>query len=123
MRGGAGLTLIEISLSIVVATTVLLGAARAFSASLSAVGQAKDTTDAALFLESVLEDIAAQPYDNLLPLNGDRVFNRTDADDSRFAVDVTVFPSAIDLLQLRAVVSDLRTNREVGRVTTFRCRR
>ena len=106
-----------------IVATVLLAAARAFSSSLGAVGQARDTTNAAIFLEPTLEDVTTQPYDNLLSLNGNRLFDGTDAGDSQFAIDRAVFLTEVDLVQMRAVVGDLRTGDEIGRATTLRSRR
>ena len=102
---------------------VVLGAARAFSSSLSAVGHAQRTTDAAIFLETTMEDISAQPYANLLTLNGNLVYDRTDAADSDYSVALDVFLAEVDLLQVRAVLTDLRTNAEMGRVIAWRTRR
>ena len=119
----AGITVIEISICLVIVATVLLATARAFSESLGAVGQARDTTSAAIFLETTLEDVTTQPYDNLLSLNGNRLFDRTDAGDSRFAIDLSVFLAEVDLIQMRAALVDLRTGGEIGRATTFRSRR
>ncbi|MEW6074435.1 MAG: hypothetical protein AB1726_17805 [Planctomycetota bacterium] len=115
--------MLEVTLCLLVVTTVLLGATRAFSASLAAMAQARDVTRGALFLETALEDVGTQPYGSLLALNGDRIFDRPDAADSRFAVDLTAFLAEVDLIQVRAVLVDLRTDREVGRVTTLRSAR
>ncbi len=119
----AGVSLIEVSLSLLVVAIVVTGAARAFSSSLNAVGQAKRTTNAAIFLETTMEDISAQPYANLLTLNGNQVFDRTDAADSEYSIRLSVFQAELELIQIRAIVTDLDTNREMGRVTALRSSR
>lgn len=123
-RGGRrGLTLIEVVISILIVATLLLASTAALSTSLMGVDQAKRVSDAAVFMETVMEDLSAQPYDNLLALNGDQVFSGTDAADSQHVIDLSVFPAEVDLLQIRAAITDLRTHREVGSVTSFRSRR
>ena len=95
-KNNAGLTLIEVSIGMVVAAGVLLFSAVGLSSNLRAVNQAESTTRAAVFLETVMEDIHTQPYDNLLALNGNRLFDNTDATDSWHMVDLTVFLAAVD---------------------------
>ena len=122
--GGAskrsGLTLVEVTVALVLVTIVLLASATVFSSSLAATGQASRLATGSDFLETTMEEVGAQLYPNLLSLDGNRVFDNTDASDSNFAVDLTVFQVDVDLLQIRAVLSDLRTGREVTRLTTQR---
>lgn len=119
----SGLTLVEISVAIVVASALLLASAGAFSSSLSAVSQAERTQTGALFLETTMEDVSAQPYENLLALHGNRVFSNTNADDSAHIVELSVFQAQVGLLQLSASLIDTRTDLEIGRVTMLRSTR
>jgi prepilin-type N-terminal cleavage/methylation domain-containing protein len=116
----SGLTLIEISVSIVVICVFLLACATALTSSLSAARGAVETTDGAIFLEATMEDLSAQAYSDLLSLNGNRIFDGTSASDSRYAVDLAVFLSEANLIQVQADLVDLRSNARVGGVTTLR---
>jgi len=116
----AGLSLIEVCIAIAIVATVLLSLAGAFSTDLLGVDQARRVTDGSVFLETCMENLAAQPYENLLALDGEQIFDRTDAGDSKYVIDLRVFPSEVGLMQVRAVLADLRTNREIGRVTALR---
>ncbi len=115
--------MIEVSVSMMIVVTLLLASAGAFTSSLKTTGQARRTTDAGVFLETTLEDISAQPFPNLLALNGNQIFDVTNANDSNFRVDLTVFQVELNLLQVRAVITDLRTRRVVGRLSTQRSNR
>lgn len=117
------MTLIEVSVSIVILGAVLLASASAFSSTLKATGQAHRTQGAAVFLESTMENISAQAYANLLSLDGNQLFENNNAGDSNYSVDLDVWLTAVDLLQVRAVLTDLRTGRVLARVTTLRSRR
>lgn len=116
----AGLTVIEVSISMVIVATFLLASAGAFTSSISSTEQSRRTTAAAVFLETTMEDVSAQAYPNLLALNGNQIFDVTNANDSNYRVDLTVFVAELNLTQVRAVVSDLRTGREVGRLSSQR---
>ncbi len=119
----AGLGLVEVTIAIAVLLTGLMATARTLASSITAVNAAQRTSQAALFLETVMEDVAAQPYANLLALDGNHLIDGADADASNFAVDLNVFQSAADLIQVDAVLTDVRSGRETGRVTTLRSRR
>lgn len=119
-RSRVGLTLLEVTLAMAVVSVVLLGAAAAFSGNLRAVDQATRMTSGTVLLETVLEDLSAQSFEATLALNGNQFFDGPDAASSEFGVDLTVFQAEVDLLQIRAVLTDLQTGREVGRVTTLR---
>lgn len=102
---------------------VLLASASAFSGTLRATSQSARMTQAAVFLESTLENVGAQNYDNLLAFDGNQVFDGLGAGNSEFRVDLSVFLSQVDLIQIQATLTDLDTGRVVGRVTTLRSNR
>ncbi len=116
----SGMTLLEVSLSMSIVAVVLLGTAAAFSSNLFVVDQAKRMTGGTLLLETVMEDLSAQNFGNLLVMNGNQFFDGADAASSEYSVDLTVFQAQVNLLQVNAVLTDLRTGREVGRVTSLR---
>jgi len=118
-----GLTLIEIAISIAVVATIFLVTASAFTSTLRVTEQAHRTTAASIFLEGTLESITTQPYANLLSMNGNQVFDKTNAADSNYRTDITVFLVDVNLLQITAVLTDLRTGRLLGRVNTLRSNR
>jgi prepilin-type N-terminal cleavage/methylation domain-containing protein len=122
-KGSAGMTLIEVSLSMAVVAVLMLAAVSAFTSNLKAVGSAQTTTRASIFLEATLENLAALGADELLALNGNRFYDAVDAEHSSYAIDLAVFAAAVDLVQVEAVLVDLRTERAMGQVTTLRARR
>ena len=119
----SGLTVVELTISMMIVVTFLMATAGAFSTSMKTTEQARRTTSAAVFLETTMEDLSAQPYENLLALNGNQIFDVTDATDSNYRIDLTVFLAEVNLLQVRAVVTDLRRGREIGRLTSLRANR
>ena len=116
----AAFTMIEITISLLILTVILLSSASAFSSSIRAAAQAERTTEAALFIETVTEDISALSYVEVLALNGNAIFDVTNEDDSNFLVALDVFPVEVGLIQLRMRLIDLRNDREMGRSTTLR---
>jgi hypothetical protein len=95
----------------------------AFSSNLAAVERAKRMTHATLFLETVMEDVTAQPYANLLALNGNQVVDGATLLRSAFAADLSVFQASVDVIQVRAVLTDLGSGESIGDVTMLRVRR
>jgi Tfp pilus assembly protein PilV len=122
-RRAAGLGLVEVTIAIALLVTGLMATARALASSITAVNEAQRMNRAAMFLETVMEDVVAQPYANLWALDGNQLTDATTADTSNFTVSMTVFQAAANLFQVDAVLRDLRSGREVGRVTTLRARR
>lgn len=122
-RRRAGLTLVELTLTMSVVATVLMAAALAFSSSLSAAGQAERTGDAAVFLDTVMQELSVLSYDDLAAENGTQLFDGPTLAQSQYTVDLSVFPSQPDLLQVVGVMTDRRNGRVVGRVSTYRSRR
>lgn len=119
----SGFTLVEITVALAVLSIVMGSFASAFLASVKAVGSAKRTNQGALFLETVLEDLAGQPYANLTGFDGDRIFDKATQNLSNYAVDLNVFTASLELTQVDAVLTDLQTNRVLSRVSTFRSKR
>lgn len=117
------MTLLEVTIAMSIVAIVMLAAAAGFARNLGAVEQARTTTDAAIFLDTLIENVEAQAYDDLLSLNGNRVFSGTGPADSRYAVDLTAFLAGVDLIQIGAVLVELPSERELGRVTFQRSRR
>ena len=119
----AGITVLEATIALSVVSTVLIASAGAFSSSLSSVTSSQRRTRGTVFLQTVMENLGAQPYDNLLSFNGNRVYDQNTLAVSNYYVDVTVFNAATDLEQVQTVLRDKRTDREIGRVTTLRSKR
>lgn len=118
-----GLTLIEVAISTVIATILVLATAAVFSENMQVVERSRGMTGGASFLGTTLESVSAQSYDNLLTLNGTRLFENTDADDSAYAVDLTTFLVEVGLVQVEAELVDLKSDRVVGRVLCQRADR
>lgn len=122
-RRRAGFTLVEVAVSSVVVAFLAMASATAFTSNLRSVEDAERITLASIFLETVMEDVSAQDYDDLLGLNGNQLFDTPAAANANWAVRLTVFQSAIDLLQIEAELTDLRSGRVLGSVTTARADR
>lgn len=114
------MTVLEVAIAIAVVAMILLGSASAFLGTLRGARDARRTSRAGVYLASVMEDLVARSYADLPAQNGTRLFDQGTASRSAFVVDVSVFPAAVDLLQVRAIVRDARSNQELGRVTTLR---
>jgi hypothetical protein len=117
------LTVLEVSIAMTIVASVLVATVGAFGTSLSAVDDAERRNRAAIFLQTVMEDLSAQTFDGLPAFNGSQVFDESTLVASNFTVDLSVFTPSVDLLQVDAVLTDRRTGREAGRVTTLRSRR
>ena len=122
-RRAAGLTILETVIALAILFTALLASAQTMARSIAVVNDAQRMDRASIFLETVMEDLAAQPYANLLAFDGNHFTDRATAATSMYGVDVTVFQAAVDLVQVQAVLRDERTGRELGRATTLRSRR
>lgn len=119
-RGQQGLTLIEVLIASVVVTILTLGAAAAFSETVGGAKAARSMTSGVLFLETVSENVNAQASLNLLGLDGTQSFDGTNANDSEFRVDITVFEVINQLVQIDLALTELSTGRRLGTVTTQR---
>jgi Tfp pilus assembly protein PilV len=122
-RGNSGLTVLEVTIAFTIVSTVLLASGGAFSSTINATRNAQSRSRGSVFLDTVMEDLAAQSYDGLLAFNGNKIYDGPTAARSNYSVDITTFLSAVDLIQVQAVLKELRTNRELGRVTSLRTRR
>lgn len=118
-----GFSLVEVTIAIAILFTGLMATARSLVTSIDVVNDARRTARAALFLETVMEDVAAQQYGDLLGLNGNAILDGADAQSSTFRAEITAFQSAVDLVQVETVLFDIRTGRELGRVATLRSNR
>ncbi|MBK8180249.1 MAG: hypothetical protein IPK67_15440 [Planctomycetes bacterium] len=119
-RREAGFSVLEVTIALAITASVLLASAASFLASIAAVSSAERTSRGAVFAQTVMEDLAAQPYENLLTFNGNRIYDEATAGASRYAVDLTVFTTTVNLIQIRAAVTDLKTGRELTRLSTLR---
>ncbi len=119
----AGLTLIEVSISVAIVIVLLLASAAAFGESLKAVDNAQRLDAGALFLDTTLESVGAVAFDDLLALDGNVITDGADPANSNFSVQLGVTPVGISLLQVSAILTDLRTGRRVGSVNTLRSAR
>lgn len=117
------MTLLEMSIAMAILSVILAGVAMGMGSSLKAVNSARRVTGGAQYLQSVMHNLSAQPYENLLVMNGNQFFDQALLADSNFTVDLVTFETEIDLLQLEATLRDRRTSRELGTVTTMRTRR
>ncbi|MCY2959632.1 MAG: hypothetical protein NTY35_05640 [Planctomycetota bacterium] len=122
-QGVAGLSIVEVTVALAILLTGLLATARTLASSVTVVNDARRMNRAAVFLETVMEDVAAQPYANLLALDGNQITDGVTGASSSYSAELTVFQAAADLIQVEAQLTDLRSGREIGRVTTLRARR
>lgn len=122
-RSRAGVSVLEITVALTIATTVLAASAGAFLSNLAAARSAQRTSRGAVFLQTVMQDLSAQSYDALPAFNGNHIFDRVDEARSNYSVTLTVFQAAVGLEQVQAVLTDLRTDTEIGKIVTFRSQR
>jgi Tfp pilus assembly protein PilV len=122
-RGNSGLTVLEVTIAFMIVSTVILASGSAFTSTLNATRHAQMRSRGVVFLDTVMEDMSAQPYTSLLSFNGNTMYDGPSAARSNYSVTITAFLAAVDLIQVQAVEKDLRTNREIGRVTSLRTNR
>lgn len=115
-----GLTLIEVMLASVVVTILIVGAAAAFSETVGGARMARSLTSGVLFLETVSENVGAQPRANLLALHGNQSFDGPDAARSAYRVDVSVFEVQTELLQVELALFELASGNRLGTVASQR---
>jgi prepilin-type N-terminal cleavage/methylation domain-containing protein len=118
-----GFTLIEVTISAVVVAIVMMASVAAFSGNLRAVDESRKLSDAATFLRTTMENVSAQPYVNLLALDGTDVFENTDEGDSNFRIGLTAFLAEVDLVQVEARVIDNATGHVLGTTALLRSSR
>lgn len=114
------MTVLEVMIAIAIVSMILLSSGSAFLGSLRGAERARTTSAASVFLQTVMEDLSAQPWANLQTFNGDQIYDQPTPARSNYRVDLSVFLTSVDLLQIRAIVRDTRTNRELGRLTTLK---
>lgn len=122
-RSRSGLSIVEVTIALAVVGTVLAGVSGAFLSNFSAMRTAEGLSSGTIFLETVLENLSLQEYDDLLAFHGNTLFDGADQARSSYGVELTVFESEVGLMQIGAVLRDLGTGRELGRVTTLRSTR
>lgn len=118
-----GLSLIEVMVCSCVVAILFLALSGAFSSNLMSISKSQKMIQGSVFLETTLESLEAQSFDGLLALNGNRFFDRATANASTYAVDLDVFFSGVDLLQMRATLVELNTNQEVAHIGCLRSQR
>jgi len=122
-RSRAGVSIVEITIALAIVATVLAGASGALLSNFFSIRTADGLSSGTLFLESVLENLSAQSYDDLLAFHGNTLFDGADEEHARYAVELSVFESEVGLMQIGAVLRDLNGGRELGRVATLRSSR
>ena len=118
-----GFTVLEVAVALLIVSTVLVSLTGAFLGTAGAVQNARGMGRGTVFLESVMKDLDAQPYDALADVHGNRSFNRDTAQASHWSVDLSVYPVGVDLLQVDATLVDLRMGQAFAQLSTFRSRR
>ncbi len=116
----AGMSLVEVMIAATITAILLMATAATFFGNMKAVGTAKSITSGTIFLESVQENIEAQPYQNLLALNGNLVFDEDDAASSLYRAEITTFQSGIGIIQISVSLVNIRSNIVLGRLVTVR---
>lgn len=117
------MTLLEVAIAAVIVATIMVVSNAAFLSSFNATSQAEDQRGVARLLDTTLENLRAQSYDTLLALNGNIIFDGDGPNDSRAAVRIETFQADVDLIQIRAIATDVSTGREIGRVISQRSAR
>ena len=122
-RSEGGFNMQEAAMGTVMLAFTFLAMAGAFSSNIQSIGQAKMYGDAALFMDETLSSLEGQSYDAVLAMNGNSFFNHEVPETARFRIDLSVSPSAVDLLTLRGVLTDQIHDRELLRAITYKSRR
>ncbi|MBK7642576.1 MAG: hypothetical protein IPJ19_05925 [Planctomycetes bacterium] len=119
----AGFSVLEVTIALLIVSTVLVSLTGAFLTSAKAVHIANGTSRGTVFLQSVMEDLSAQPFDALPSFNGNHIYDQPTAQRSTWSVDLAVFPVGVDLEQVDATLTALHGGRVISRVSTLRSRR
>ena len=122
-KGSAGLTLIEVVVASAVVVIVVLGSSGAFMENLQGASSARKLTSATLYLDTVRENLTAQDPSALLAMNGNQFFDGADGASSEFRVDLTVFTTDVELLQLQLNLIELSSGRLLGSINALRSQR
>jgi len=118
-----GFTVLEVTVALLIVSTVLVSLTGAFLTSSQPVPTANDSSRGTVFLQSVMEDLAAQPYEALPTFNGNRIFDMDTWPRSNWSVNLAVFPAGVDLEQVDASLVELHTGRVIADLSTLRSRR
>lgn len=103
-----------------VVTVALIVSAKTFASSIEGAGPSKPVTEAAVFTETVLEDISAQDCAVPGSLEGCELSSGDSKDTSKLRAELTVFQAAAGLRQIRLLLRGVREGQEPGHVTTQR---
>ena len=93
-RSRAGFTVIEVTIALAILCSTVAVAGGRFLTNLSAVRSAQRTSAAALYLDTVMQDLSAQPYDSLLTFDGNSFHDQDTVERSNFRVQLSVFQAA-----------------------------
>jgi len=119
----SGTTLIEILLAGAMLAIGLTALAGSIGVNLGTVSKARDMEAATHFMEETLDSLSAQPYDNLLVLNGNTFYSQATAAQSLYRINLTVAQNELDLLTITAQLLDNRTGDALTRIVLYRSRR
>ncbi len=116
----AGLTLVEVIIAAGIIAVLLLASASAMGESVDSTTMSRELTQGALFLESVQEDLATVSANDIMAMNGQRIFMTTPDAASKYRVEISTFLAAVGLVQVRLALHDNRTGRRVAAVSSLR---
>lgn len=119
----SGTTLIEILLAGAMLAIGLTALAGTIGVNLGAVSKARDMEAATHFVEETLDSLSAQPYDNVLVMNGNTFFSQATAAQSLYRINLTVAQNELDLLTITAQLIDNRSGDPLSRFVIYRSRR
>ena len=110
-------------LGTIVACTALLGFGAGMLGAqwvdLSTISRSDRAED---LVAQTIDALAAYSFDTVSSMDGSSIHDHPSPEQSDYRVDLAVTPAANGLLQIRAVLLDIRTRREVTRFVTWRGR-
>lgn len=101
----AGLSLIEVSVSISVLTIVCLGVLASISTSARAFRESDEFHESQLLVQEVLEEIQTAPFDTLLSFDGQFV----NSDDGEYRADISVDYVTLNLVRVHVSCTRIGT--------------
>jgi len=118
-----GFTVLEVVIAVLILSLVLVTLTNSFLTKPQVSHTGSETSRPALFLQSVMEDLAKQPYDALPRFNGNRILDQDTQQRSNWSLNLSVFQAGVDLLQVDATLVDLHSSRVLANLSTLRSRR